>query len=118
MSNLLSVNSERAEHPKNVNIKLKDHQLAMLKRCNDIENIENNIFGIMKDKPGTGKTYVVLSLIYESIEQNKTNIIVVPQNIYSQWILSIENFSKNLSYKKFTNYENIMMLYNNLSILK
>ena len=118
MSNLLSLNSERAEHPKNVNIKLKDHQLAMLKKCKDIENIENNTFGIMKDKPGTGKTYVVLSLIYESIQQNKTNIIVVPQNIYSQWILSIENFSKNLSYKKFINYENIIMLYNDPSLLK
>lgn len=118
MSNLLSVNSERAEHPKDVNVKLKDHQLAMLKRCNNIENIENNIFGIMKDKPGTGKTYVVLSLIHQSIEQNKTNIIIVPQNIYSQWILSIENFSKNLSYKKFINYENIMILYNDISLLK
>ena len=31
---------------------------------------------------------------------NKTNIIVVPQNIYTQWIMSIENFSKKLSYKK------------------
>jgi len=118
MSNLLSINSEKAEHPKNVNIKLKDHQLAMLQKCNQIENIENNIFGIMNDKPGTGKTYVVLSLIYNDIKENKTNIIVVPQNIYSQWILSIENFSKDLSYAKFTNYENIITLYNNTSVLK
>jgi hypothetical protein len=30
----------------------------------------------------------------------KTNIIVVPHNIYSQWVISIEKYSENLSYKK------------------
>jgi hypothetical protein len=117
MKELLSFNSELAEHPKDINIKLKNHQLAMLKKCKDIENIENNNFGIMSDKPGTGKTYVILSLIYESIITNKTNIIIVPQNIYSQWVTSIENFSKKLTYRKFINYENIISLYNDSSIL-
>ena len=41
MSGLLSFNSDLSEHPKDVNIKLKNHQLAMLKKCQDIENIEN-----------------------------------------------------------------------------
>jgi superfamily II DNA or RNA helicase len=113
---LLSFNSEIDEHPKDVSIKLKKHQLAMLKRCKEIEN-NNNIFGIMNDKPGTGKTYVILSLIYDDKSTNKTNIIVVPQNIYSQWIISIENFSKNLSYKKFINYDNIITLYNDPKVL-
>jgi superfamily II DNA or RNA helicase len=117
MTRLLSFNSELSEHPKDVNIKLKNHQLAMLKKCQDIENIENNNFGIMSDKPGTGKTYVILSLIYESISINKTNIIIVPQNIYSQWVTSIENFSQKLTYRKFINYENIISLYNDSSIL-
>ena len=58
MLNLLSFDSEIAEHPKNINIKLKNHQLAMLKKCKIIEN--NNSFGIMNDRPGTGKTYVIL----------------------------------------------------------
>ena len=115
MLNLLSFDSEIAEHPKNINIKLKNHQLAMLKKCKIIEN--NNSFGIMNDRPGTGKTYVILSLIYDSITLNKTNIIVVPQNIYSQWVMSIENFSKNLTYKKFINYENIITLYNDPKVL-
>ena len=118
---LLSSNSELATHPKNINIKLQKHQLAMLKRAIDIENFDNeinkNTFGIMNDKPGTGKTYVVLSLIYETKKPKETNIIVVPQNIYSQWITSIEKFSSNLSYTKFINYENIMTLYNNVDIL-
>jgi hypothetical protein len=116
MVNLLSFDSKIDDNPKNINIKLKNHQLAMLKKCKEIEN-NNNTFGIMSDKPGTGKTYVILSLIYDSKLSNKTNIIVVPQNIYSQWTMSIENFSKNLSYKKFINYENIMTLYNNPKIL-
>ena len=115
MVNLLSFDSEIDENPKNINIKLKKHQLAMLKKCKEIEN--NNTFGIMSDKPGTGKTYVILSLIYDSKFSNKTNIIIVPQNIYSQWTMSIENFSKNLSYKKFINYENIIALYNDPKVL-
>ena len=119
---LLSNESELALHPENINIKLKNHQLAMLQKCYTIENINDNNFGIMNDRPGTGKTYVILSLIYQTL-QNKslntknTNIIVVPQNIYSQWILSIEQFSKNLTYKKFINYEHIISLYNDPNIL-
>ena len=117
MIQLLNDDSELATHPENINIKLKKHQLAMLKRCINIESIEDNKFGIMNDKPGTGKTYVVLSLIYETRKENETNIIVVPQNIYTQWLTSIETFSKTLSYKKFINYENLMSLYNNQNIL-
>ena len=116
--NLLNNNSPISIHPKNVDIILKNHQLAMLKRCIDIENISDNKFGIMNDKPGTGKTYVILSLIYETKASEKTNIIVVPHNIYSQWIFSIEKFSKNLSYKKFIEYDNIMQLYIKPDILK
>lgn len=71
----------------------------MLKRCIAIENIENNNYGIMNDKPGTGKTYVIISLIYETLKNNSTNIIIVPQNIYSQWCTSIEKYSKKISYK-------------------
>ena len=117
MSKLLSFCAPLSDNPKNINVNLKNHQLAMLKKCIDIENIKNNTFGIMSDRPGTGKTYVILSLIYESLSSNKTNIIVVPQNIYTQWITSIENFSSELSYKKFINYENIITLYTNPEIL-
>jgi hypothetical protein len=120
MEYLLSENSPIDEHPKDINIILKKHQLAMIKKCKLIENTENNYYGIMNDKPATGKTYVILSLIYDSLNktnQKKTNIIVVPQNIYSQWVLSIETFSNNLTYKKFISYENIISLYNDTNIL-
>jgi len=116
MNNILSFDSEIEDHPININITLKKHQLAMLKRCKEIENKDSR-FGIMNDKPGTGKTYVILSLIYDTRLLKKTNIIVVPQNIYSQWIISLEKFSNDLSYKKFIDYENIITLYNNPNIL-
>ena len=111
MLKLLNEDSELYYQPKNADITLKKHQLAMLKRCITIESIPNNNYGIMNDKPGTGKTYVILGLIAETLQENSTNIIIVPQNIYSQWCISIEKFSKKITYKKFINYENIIQLY-------
>ena len=113
----LSNDSILAEPLENVNIILKKHQLAMLYKCKEIENIDDNKYGIMNDKPGTGKTYVILSLIHTTKDTCKTNIIIVPQNIYTQWIVSIENFSSTLKYKKFINYDNIISLYNNPALL-
>jgi hypothetical protein len=117
MLKLLDENSEVVIQPKNADILLKKHQLAMLKKCIAIESIPDNHYGIMNDKPGTGKTYVILGLILETIKNNSTNIIIVPQNIYSQWCISIEKFSKKLTYKKFINYDNIIQLYTNPEIL-
>jgi superfamily II DNA or RNA helicase len=111
---LLNSESPKANHPTNINVKLKEHQLAMLQKCIDIEQIENNTFGVMSDKPGTGKTYAILALINYFKTENEikqTNIIIVPQNIYSQWVISIEKFGNNLTYNKFINYENIISLY-------
>jgi len=116
--NELSFDSPIITQPDNLNIILKDHQLAMVKRCIDIESIENNTFGIMNDRPGTGKTYSILTLIYLTKIYNRANIIIVPQNIYTQWVHNIEQFSNNITYKKFINYEDIIMLYNNTNILK
>jgi len=60
----LNETSEKINQPENIDILLKDHQLAMIKKCITIEN--NNIcnLGIMSDKPGCGKTYAILGLIY------------------------------------------------------
>jgi hypothetical protein len=149
MLNLLSFDSPLSEHPLDINIKLKNHQLAMLHKCKEIENIEDNIFGIMSDKPSTGKTYVMLALLQripgglvpdvdsldaenpsdflesgacerlrELTAEKKTSIIVVPQNIYTQWILSIETFDKNMKYKKLIEYSDIISLYNDPKFLK
>ena len=117
MLKLLNEDSELYSQPKNADITLKKHQLAMLKKCITIESIPNNNYGIMNDKPGTGKTYVILGLIAETLQENSTNIIIVPQNIYSQWCTSIERFSKKITYKKFINYDNIIQLYTKPEIL-
>jgi hypothetical protein len=107
----LTEDSKRIDEIKDINIVLKEHQRAMINKCIEIEN--NNIcnLGIMSDKPGTGKTYAILGLIYYS--QKKSNIIVVPQNIILQWCESINYFSNGkLKYKKFINYNDILDLYN------
>jgi superfamily II DNA or RNA helicase len=113
----LNEESEKINNIEDININLKDHQLAIIKKCEEIEN--NNIcnFGIMSDKPGTGKTYAILGLIYYS--KKKRNLIIVPQNIIKQWCDSIHTFSSGkLNYKKITDYSDILELYSsNCSLL-
>ena len=102
--------SERIEHPLDISIKLKDHQLAIVKRCREIEDINICKMGIMSDKPGTGKTYSILTLIY--ISKKMPNIIIVPQNIITQWCNSINQYSNGkLKYKKMTEYSELLNLY-------
>jgi hypothetical protein len=111
MELLLNEESDKIDHLEDINITLKDHQRAIIKKCIIIE--ETNIcgLGIMSDKPGTGKTYAILGHIYNS--KKKRNIIVVPQNIIHQWCDSIHKFSNGkLKYKKLTEYSDILELYN------
>jgi hypothetical protein len=118
LPNIIDKTSEKIEQPPKINIFLKDHQLAMVYKCQKIEKYKMLKMGIMNDKPGTGKTYVILTLIY--LSKKKGNIIVVPQNIINQWISSIDNFSSGstkLNYKCFTNYEDIMQLYTSSLLL-
>jgi SNF2 family DNA or RNA helicase len=106
---LLQDTSPQYEQPPNCNIQLKPHQLAMLKKCKDIELLDYK-YGILADKPGSGKTYVLLSMIL-SDEVKGLNIIVVPQNIYTQWIQAIRLFSDKLTFTTYVNYGDISSLY-------
>jgi len=113
---LLDENSDKIEDIIDINIKLKTHQLAIIKRCIDIEDVNICGLGIMSDKPGAGKTYAILGFIHYS--GKKRNIIVVPQNIIKQWCNSIHFYSNGkLKYKKLTEYSDILDLYNNNSTL-
>lgn len=115
-------------------IKLKPHQAAIVHRALEIEDKSNH--GIMADKPGCGKTFAILTMIWLSntrIEQepkwvnllfgNLTNhksptLIVVPHNIFNQWKGSLERFIKNkLSWACFSSYADISNLYFDTSIL-
>jgi len=106
---LLDAKSPQEVQPQNCKIRLKKHQLAMLKKCKDIESL-NYKYGILADKPGAGKTYVLLSMILCD-EVKGLNIIVVPQNIYTQWIQAIKQFSDDLTFTTYVNYEDISSLY-------
>ena len=108
---LLDEHSDKIDNIIDINITLKSHQLAMVKKCLEIENLNISGFGIMSDKPGTGKTFVILSLIF--LSKKKINIIIVPQNIILQWCDAIDNFSNGLlKYKKIIDYSDILELYN------
>jgi SNF2 family DNA or RNA helicase len=106
---LLHAKSPQDVQPPNCKIRLKKHQLAMLKKCKDIESL-NYKYGILADKPGSGKTYVLLSMILCDAVKG-LNIIVVPQNIYTQWIQAIQQFSDDLTFTTYVNYEDISSLY-------
>jgi SNF2 family DNA or RNA helicase len=105
---LLNHNSPRAEQPKDALLQLKPHQLAMLYKCQQIE--KNSKFGALTSKPGSGKTITLLSLIL--LDKNSRNIIVVPQNIYHQWIREIKKFCPSyITYVKYIDYADITGLY-------
>ena len=82
--------------------KLKSHQETLLYKVleTDEKNSFSNLpFGLISDKPGSGKTYVILSMIYYStnfFNSKGINLIVVPNVIFNQWQNSIENFLGNL----------------------
>ena len=132
----LDENSETIEQPDDINIKLKPHQLTLLHKCIDFENnriklknyksirdkyinLQDNDYikthvGILGDKVGSGKSYVVLALIMKNkdinysqietfghnkvflnistqVENYKTNLLIVPHNLFYQWSTYITN---------------------------
>ena len=70
--NALNENSKRMNLNNNpFKIKLKPHQEALLYKILDVDeksSFSNLPYGVMSDKPGSGKTYVVLAMIYFSIK--------------------------------------------------
>lgn len=124
----LTSESLAADQPNNCEVTLWKHQLIMLNRCLEIE--KHYDIGIISDQPGSGKTYVVLALINHIYDNNRfvsslsygsetktTNLIVVTNNIYHQWLEAIQQFP-NLSYHKFIDYQDISSLYYGPDILK
>ena len=132
----LNDKSETMEQPKSIKIKLKPHQLTLLNACINFENnriklsnysnihnrypnIQENDYmttniGIIGDKVGSGKSYIILSLllcnkeincsqiesfglnkifinISRQIDTYKTNLLIVPHNLFYQWIKYIED---------------------------
>ena len=126
----------KAAQPKGTCVSLKPHQLTLLNRCIEFETrplklkefsrlegnaTENDEFktsiGVIADRVGSGKSYVVLSLIKESViigkdntivkscgnnnivysfkdnrQVVKTNMLVIPHNLSTQWEKYITTF--------------------------
>jgi hypothetical protein len=141
----LDESSPAAEQPPGANFPLKPHQLTLLQRCIDIENGDisaawnpdlsllerygrpggrvtmRSRLGIIGDCPGSGKSFVIMSLVLaqrcsarasdprvtsfgnnrlviSSHEPEPVNcsLLVVPQILCSQWVAYMHAFSSSL----------------------
>ena len=93
---------------------LTKYQKAILYKCLKIES-EKKTYGFMGDIPGTGKTASILALVCAGkiINSKDQTIIVVPQNIISQWESEITKFcGDSLKYVSIKEYSQIRDLYN------
>ena len=109
MSLLLNHDSPRARQPapETSNINLTMHQCAMLHKCQEIENNQEESgieypYLVLGSKPGSGKSYVILSYIlseklrYAETDSSPINILVVPANLYAQWTTYFNEYYKNI----------------------
>lgn len=124
----LNENCETYTQYVDTEIQLKAHQLTLLKACIDHENTKNSIestdIGIIGDNVGSGKSYIILSLImcnkkpkhehkyiinhglgHYSIETRYNNyinvnstLLVIPFILLKQWIGYINTFSSKITY--------------------
>lgn len=125
MQNRLTASSDRAAtHKLPLGIKLMPHQQAMVFQMLQIEKTligKTNAYAMMSDKPGAGKTYAILTMLYITNQiifarmKPHVNLIVVPYNICSQWKQSMEAIygesGRNIRYKVLTEYSDMMSLY-------
>jgi SNF2 family DNA or RNA helicase len=132
-----------APQPENINVTLKRHQLTLLHRCRQYESEELPLsqfqsllsnhsissrdymrtrVGILGDHVGSGKSFVLLSLVLTSSDIHagpalrsygcnqvllckqdqtrslNTSLLVIPHNLCAQWTTYIDTFSSNLKY--------------------
>ena len=125
--NKININDKLLEIDDNTfNIILKPHQKALVYKSLQIDNTFKNQkfrYGMFSDPPGSGKTFAILTLIYfiKIFESHKKNcfLIVVPHNIYTQWIESINLIYKNNMRCLFIKEnKNINDIYSNKPILE
>ena len=115
---LLTAASPRAAHPPS-DVALKPHQLAILHAALEAE--ARGDYGLLADLPGAGKTYCMVALIYRALLEDPTcgpTVIVVPDNIYTQWCESVRAFCGDaVRVKPFTTYGDITSLYFDTHVL-
>lgn len=153
----LDENNFQSDQPNNSKIRLWPHQLTLLHRCKDYENNKQMLtqykslreanarisetdylqtrVGIIGDKVGSGKSFVVLALIADNDITNigstiksygnnrvilcvaeqriniKTNLLVIPHNLVSQWETYIKSFSDNMKYMMISKMKHVETLH-------
>ena len=122
----LDENSARADQPVGTKVQMKPHQLALLRACrefevNGVDSNEDYIrsrIGVIGDKVGSGKSYVILSLIMSDIPASlmsdrdvlnfaentvqicrkhkqrlvKSSLLVIPHGLSRQWQEYVNDF--------------------------
>lgn len=157
----LDENSSTEVHPRNIKVKLWPHQLTLLHRCKQYENEQLALtefksleethpnlgqgdymrtqVGIIGDRVGSGKSFVILALMLNNDITNlgssiktfaknrvvfqyseratniRTNLLVVPHNLVSQWETYIKDFSDNIKYLIISKMKHVEDFYINLS---
>ena len=124
----VAVNKTCPQAPQNSHGLIRDlwpHQLAMLHRCQQIESKYAEVsaveftdhlfnFGVICAVPASGKTALMLALLTSEKKRKGncgSNLVVVPQGIYSQWVQEIDKFAGDrLTYKPFVEYADISEL--------
>lgn len=137
----ITENFKNAEQPPELSIQLKEHQLKLLYQCYKFENEKiyrkhlnlktvtqayiKTRMGIIADSVGSGKSFVILSIIAKEINfehrnithvsindfinveyyhearnpiLKKANILVIPHDLYNQWKKYIETYTKYNTY--------------------
>lgn len=137
----LDDNYPLADQPVGAKIMLKRHQLTLLRKCTDLETKRIPVYnqrgdmhsfmqskiGIIGDKVGSGKSFVMLSLVLQSRELEaterkerqvvksygsnlltlmdvqvkdsvKTNVLVIPHNLCAQWTEYVSRFCPQIKY--------------------
>jgi hypothetical protein len=88
----------------------------MVRRCLDIEAAGARL-GVMSDVPGADKTYAILALLMAS--PRGTNVVVVPQNIFTQWTDAIRRFcGDRLKWAPYVTYADVSALLHDRSALR
>ena len=98
-------------------LKLWDHQKKLLKYCINEEKKYNYLS--LSEKPGSGKTHIMLSLIQYYLLQNidEKTLLIVNNNIYQQWVDSISKYP-HMKFLNFCDYSNISSLMFDNDIMK
>lgn len=105
-------------------VKLFPHQKALLHRALQInERFRNTLssYASLTTIPSSGKSFIMLAYIFYTKVLNKTskNLIVVPNNIFSQWCNSIQKLYNTLiPIKYLTNNQDINKLYSDQTMLE